>query len=104
MRADRESRLRALQEKYGDRFVTLVTILLVLLLFVVAPLQAAGAVMFQAFAGVVALFMVGSVLIISASLVAAALMLIAFALNVLVIIARLHQPLSFDLQLGRSAG
>ena len=99
MRVDRESRLHALQEKYGDRFVTLVTMLLVLLLFVVAPLQAAGAVMFQAFAGVVALFMVGSVLIISASLVAAALMLIAFALNVLVIIARLHQPLSFDLQL-----
>ena len=100
MASNRHVRLRALQEKYSDPLVTLVTIMLLLLLFVVAPLQAAGAPVFQAFAGVVALAMVASVLVISASLVAAALMLIAFSLNLLVIFARLyHHPFSFDLHL-----
>ena len=35
-------RLRALQERYSDPLLTLLTALLLLMMFVVAPLQAAG--------------------------------------------------------------
>ena len=99
MAARLELGLHSWRGAYGDRFLTIVTILLLLMMFVVAPLQAIGLVAFEAFGGVVALFMIGCTLIISASPFSAVLMLAAFSLNVLVIVSRLHHPLAIDLYL-----
>jgi Ion channel len=98
MNFDRGGRFRALQEQYSDPLLTLLTVLLLLLMFVVAPLQAAGMMAFQAFGVFVAAVMIGGVLVISGSTVAASVMLIAFSLNVVVIILRLrNEPSVYDL-------
>jgi hypothetical protein len=94
-----EAWLRGLQQQYSDRLLTVVTVLLLLMMFVVAPLQAAGIIAFEAFGVIVALFMIGGVLVMSASLVATTVMLAGFSLNVIVIIFRLYHPLSLDLHL-----
>ena len=92
------AQFRALQKRYGDPLLTLLTVLLLLLMFVVAPLQAAGIMAFQAFGVFVAVVMVGGVLIISRSTVAAIAMLVALSLNVFVIILRLvNAPSAYDL-------
>ena len=92
------AQFRALQKRYGDPLLTLLTVLLLLLMFVVAPLQAAGIMVFQAFGVFVAVVMVGGVLIISRSTVAAIAMLVALSLNVFVIILRLvNAPSAYDL-------
>jgi hypothetical protein len=44
-----------LRERYSDPLLTLLTALLLLMMFVVAPLQAAGILVFQAFGVVVAI-------------------------------------------------
>jgi hypothetical protein len=96
-------RLHTWQEQYSDRLLTITTVLLALLLFVVAPLQAAGLVAFQAFGIVVAFFMIGCVLVMSASYAATIAMLVGFSLNVFVIIVRLYSPQPFDLHLAATA-
>jgi FtsH-binding integral membrane protein len=74
-------RFRALQQQYSDPALTLLTVLLLLLMFVVAPLQATGFLAFQGgFGVVVAVVMIGGVLVISGSVVAATTTLIAFSL------------------------
>jgi hypothetical protein len=73
------------------------------MLFVVAPFQAAGIMMFEAFGVIVALVMVASVLVISASPTATLVILAAFLLNVFVVIARLIKPLTYDLYLVAAA-
>lgn len=91
-------RLRALQEQYGDPALTMLTVLLLLLMFVVAPLQAAGLLAFQGFGVAVAVVMIGGVLVISGSAVAAIITLIAFSLMVVVLILRLRtEPSAYDL-------
>jgi Ion channel len=91
-------RFRALQEQYSDPALTLLTVLLLFLMFVVAPLQAAGVLAFQGFSVVVAVVMIGGVLVISGSTVAAIITLIAFSLIVVVLILRLrNEPSAYDL-------
>ena len=84
-----EDRMRTLRARYEDQLLTVLTILLLLLMFVVAPLQAAGLVAFDIFGVIVALAMVGGVLIMSGSLVASTVILVAVCLNVVVIVLRL---------------
>jgi Ion channel len=91
-------RFRALQKQYSDPLLTLLTTLLLLLMFVVAPLQAAGIVAFQAFGVFVALAMISGAVVMSGSAVATVAMLIALFLNVVVIILRLrNEPSAYDL-------
>jgi hypothetical protein len=92
-------RFRALQQQYSDPALTLLTVLLLLLMFVVAPLQATGFLAFQGgFGVVVAVVMIGGVLVISGSVVAATTTLIAFSLIVVVLILRLrNEPSAYDL-------
>jgi hypothetical protein len=97
------SKLSQLQEQHSDRLLSVLTMLLILLLFVVAPFQAAGIIAFDAFGVVVALVMVASVLVISGSPVLTVIMLAAFALNVVVAVARLVSPLPYDLYLVAAA-
>jgi ion channel len=96
-------RLDELQKEYSDPLLSVLTVLLVIMLFVVAPFQAAGIMMFEAFGVIVALVMVASVLVISASPTATLVILAAFLLNVFVVIARLIKPLTYDLYLVAAA-
>ncbi len=97
-------RLGPLRERYSDPLLTLLTVLLLILLFVVAPLQASGIIVFQAFGVAVGLIMIATVLVLSGSLVASMTVLVALCMNVAVIVLRLrNQPTSIDLHLVASA-
>jgi len=93
------SRLRQLQLKHSDQLLSVLTVLLLVMLFVVAPFQAVGIKIFDAFGVVVGMVMIAGVLIISASPAATAIMLVGFSLNIAVVTARLIQPLPYDLYL-----
>lgn len=82
-----------LRGKYSDWLLTLLTALMVLMIFVFAPLQAKGFYASQGFAIAGLLVIIGSVVIISANLLALSLMCIAFVANVAVFLLRLYQPL-----------
>src|SRR5262249_54353915 len=92
-------RLDDLQKEYSDRLLSVLTVLLLIMLFVVAPFHAAGIRMFEAFGAIVALVMVAGVLVISASPAATLVILAGFLLNVFVVIARLIRPSTYDLYL-----
>jgi hypothetical protein len=80
------------RRNYGDWLLTLMTVLLVLMIFVFAPLQAEGFYAFQGFAIAGLLVIIGGVVIISASPIAFALMCFAFVANVVVFILRFYPP------------
>lgn len=94
-----EQRLRYWQEQYGDQLLTVITILLLLLLFVVAPFQAAGMIDFQILGILILLGILGSALLISGSPTAFVVMLVAFGMNAMAVIHRLQQQSTFDLYL-----
>jgi Ion channel len=81
-----------LRRKYSDWLLTLLTALLVLMIFVFAPLQARGFFAFQGFAIAGLLVVIGGVMIISANPIALALMCIAVVANVVVFVLRLYEP------------
>jgi hypothetical protein len=93
------SGLHLLRQKHGDWVLTLLAILLAVVIFVVAPLQAEGLPMFQVFAIAGLLAMIGSALIISGSPTALALMSMAFIANVTVFFFRLYYPWPYNLHL-----
>jgi len=97
------STLRRLQQQYSDQLLTLLTILLLIMLFVVAPIQATGIRIVDAFGVIVGLAMVAGVLVISASPTATAIIFVGFSLNVVVVVARLIRPLAYDLYLVAAA-
>jgi Ion channel len=96
-------RLDDLQKEYSDRLLSVLTVLLLIMLFVVAPFHAAGIKMFEAFGAVVALVMVAGVFVISASPTATLVILAGFSLNVFVVISRLIKPSTYDLYLVAAA-
>jgi hypothetical protein len=96
-------RLDDLQKEYSDRLLSVLTVLLLIMLFVVAPFHAAGIKMFEAFGAIVALVMVAGVLVISASPTATLVILAGFSLNVFVVISRLISPSAYDLYLVATA-
>lgn len=94
-----EIRLRELNERYGDWLLTLLTIMLALLIFVLAPLSSAG-IVFQALAGVVELGLIVIALIVSGSRTAFILLLVAFSMSFVVFILRaLHDYSTIHLYL-----
>lgn len=100
-----ESRLHRLQREYSDQLLTILTMLLLVMMFVLAPLQAAGVffIEVEAFGVIVGLFMIAGALVISASPTAAIIILSGFLLNIAVVIARLISPLPYDLYLVATA-
>jgi hypothetical protein len=84
--------VKQLRHRYGDWLLSLLTALLVLMVFVFAPLQAMGIHAFQGFAIAGLLVAIGGVAIISTSRLAIALMCVAFVANVAVFVLRLSQP------------
>ena len=82
-------RLHDLRERYGDSTLTLLTVLLLLLLFVIVPVQASGIVVIEPFGPIVALIMIVAALVVSASPLTFFVLMVAFCMNVVVIVSRL---------------
>jgi len=96
-----KSRLYRLQRDHSERLLSILTILLLVMMFVVAPIQAAGISIrgIEVFGFIVASAMVGGVLVISANSTATIIILGGVLLNALVAVARLATPLTYDLYL-----
>ncbi len=94
---------RRLQERYNDPLLTALAVMLVVLLFVVGPLQAAGVVAAHEFGIAFGLVLVAAVFIVSGSGVALAAVLFAVALIVLATVMRLRQPSVADIYLDSTA-
>jgi hypothetical protein len=87
------------QDRLSDPLLTALTILLLALMFVVAPLHAADVIHGEIFGFGILLVVIGCVLVVSASPVAAALMLVAVGLAVAAAFYRLQQRSSLDILL-----
>lgn len=87
------------RRRYSDWLLTVMAALLMLMIFVFAPLQAKGIFALQGFAIAGLLVIVGGVLILSASPTALVLMLMAFATNFAVFLLRLYHPWPYNLHL-----
>jgi hypothetical protein len=77
---DFATRLADARERWRDPLLTALTLLLVLLMFVIAPLHAAGVIHAQAYGMGIGLVMIAGVFVMSASPFAVAAMLVAIAL------------------------
>jgi Ion channel len=88
-----------LRDRWADPLLTALTILLVVMLFVVAPLQAQGIFAFQVFELVLALFLVGGVFFMSDSRWAVIAMLVALGMIVTGAVLRIRSPSILDLNL-----
>jgi hypothetical protein len=85
--------------RYGEQLLTVTTVILALLLFVFAPLQAADIIAFEALGFAAALVLIISTVAMSGSLVALGLMLFAFFLNGATVLKRAFDPSIIDVSL-----
>ena len=87
------------RHRWEDPLLTGLTILMLVMMFVVAPLQALGLFAFQVFELLLAIMLVAGVFVISGSRTAVAAMLIALAMIVTGAILRIRSPSILDLNL-----
>jgi hypothetical protein len=99
MTVDLMSKLRQLRRTKRDWLLTALTVVFTLMIFVAAPLQAAGIFLFQTFAIAGLLVIIGGALIISGNPIALGLMSIAFIANFAVFFFRLYYPWPYNLHL-----
>ena len=99
MTANLLNKLLQLRDANRDWLLTLLTAVFTLMIFVFAPLQAAGIFLFQTFAIAGLLAIIGGALIISRSPIALGLMSIAFVANFVVFFFRLYYPWPYNLHL-----
>ncbi len=85
--------------QYGEPLLTVTTVILALLLFVFAPLQAAGIVGFEALSFAATLILICGTVAMSGSLTALGLMLFAFCLNAVTVVKRAYDPSPDDITL-----
>src|ERR1700732_3785314 len=88
-----------LRDRWADPLLTALTALLVVMMFVVAPLQARGIFAFQVFELVLGLFLVGGVVFIAGRRTARVAMLLALAMVIPGAVLRLRSPSILDLNL-----
>jgi hypothetical protein len=88
-----------LRARWSDPLLTALTVLLVVMLFVVAPLQASGVFVFQAFELVFAIVLIGGVFVLSGSRAATAALLVALFMATVGAIFRLNAPSTLDVNL-----
>lgn len=93
-----ENRVHRLQDKYGDALLTSLTVLL-LLMFVVAPLRAAGFAGVQVLALVLIVALMANALVLSGNLTSFVIMLIALAMNAAAIIRRAEHQSTVNIDL-----
>lgn len=94
----------SLRKQQGDRLLTVLTVLLLLIMFVVSPLQASGFPAFDVLGGIIAIAMIACVLMLTANLTASVVVLIAFGINFWIIILRLAGTPSSVLHIFLAAG
>ena len=99
MTVDLMSKLGRLRRENRDWLLTALTAVLTLMIFVFAPLQAAGIFVFQTFAIAGLLAIIGGALIISGNPIAVGLMSIALIANFAVFFLRLYYPWPYNLHL-----
>jgi Ion channel len=88
-----------LREQWSDPLLTALTVLLFVMLFIIAPLQASGILLFQAFEFFFAIILVAGVFVMSGSRIAAVAMIVALAMATVGGILRLKSPSILDLNL-----
>jgi hypothetical protein len=88
-----------LRERWADPALTVLTVLLVIMMFVISPLQALGLFAFQVSELVLALLLVCGIFVISGSPVAVIGMLIALGMITVGAILRIKSPSILDLNL-----
>ena len=93
---DRFGRLR---ERWSDPLLTVLTILLLCMMFVFAPLQTAEVFVFEGIEFVFALAIIGGVLILSGSPTATVILLFALGINVVGAVLQLQQQTKLDIYL-----
>jgi ion channel len=91
--------IQELRDRWGDSLLTALTILLLVMMFVVAPLQALGIFAFQVCELLLAIFLVAGVFVMSGSRTAVAAMLVALAMIVTGAVLRITSPSILDLNL-----
>ena len=91
--------LRHLRNERSDWLLTVLTGVLILLIFVFAPLQAVGITAFHLFAIGLLLAIIGGMVIISNSPTALVLMSVALVANIAVFFLRLYYPVAFHLHI-----
>jgi Ion channel len=87
------------RHRWEDPLLTGLTILMLVMMFVVAPLQALGLFAFQVFELLLAIMLVAGVFIISGSRTAVAAMLVALGMIVTGAVLRIRSPSILDLNL-----
>lgn len=98
-----DSRFVRLQERFRDPLLTALTIMLAILMFVIAPMQAVGIVQAHHFGIAFALLLVVAIFIVSGSVPAVVAVLIAIGLILVATVLRLHRSSVLDIYLDASA-
>jgi len=94
---------RRLQERLRDPLLTALTVMMAVLMFVVAPLQAVGVLAAHHFGVAFALLLLAAVFMVSGSAIAVAAILLAIMLTGVATALRLQQPSIIDIYLDASA-
>src|SRR5712692_3604102 len=97
--ANANTPLGRLRERWNDPLLTTLTVLLVLMMFVFAPLQAIGIKLFQVLDFASALVIIGGVFLMSGSPTVVVALLAAFIMAGTAAIARLNSPSILDVYL-----
>jgi hypothetical protein len=92
-------RIAVLRERWSDPLLTALTMLLFVMLFVIAPLQASGIFLFQAFELIFAIILIAGVFVMSGSRIAVAAMAVALSMATVGAIFRLRSPSILDINL-----
>ncbi len=95
--------LRHLQERLRDPLLTALTILLAILMFVIAPLQATGLVAAHYFGLAFAPVLIATIFVVSRNPAAVAAIFVAAAMIVVATLLRLHRPSVLDIYLDAGA-
>ena len=88
-----------LREQQSDPLLTALTVLLFVMLFIIAPLQASGILLFQAFEFFFAIILIAGVFVMSGSRIAVVAMIVALIMATIGGILRLRSPSILDLNL-----
>jgi hypothetical protein len=96
-------RIALMRERWSDPLLTALTVLLAVMLFVIAPLQALGIFVFQAFELVFAIILMAGVFVMSGSRTAVVAMLAAMVMATTGAIFRLKAPSLLDVNLFAAA-
>ena len=93
------NRIAWLRDHYSDPLLTALTVLVMVMLFVIAPLQASGLFLFQAFELAFAIVLVAGVFVMSGSRIAVFAMLASLLIATIGGIHRLTAPSALDINL-----